>query len=186
MLNLPPQPGTTGAVMLALGVCAGLLLFVLARGRVGAQLGGGDRTLVWLVAGALAVTVAGAPFTLWRVVHDIRTTAPVTPEHARYVGAETKLIDGELVEKIGTLIPKGETYYVAVSPRAYVEIRTSLALWLGYALVPRRQTREPGAADWIVAWGTTPAGLGVRTAEPRLVGRNRLSEREPVYLAKAE
>ena len=171
--------------MLVLGVCAGLLLLLVAGTRLRSR-PGGDAAVSWLLAGALAVTLAGAPYTLWRVVQDIRTTAPVTPDHARYVGAETKLIDGELVERIGTLIPKGDTYYVAVSPRAYEEIRTSLARWLGYALVPRRQTPKPGAADWIIAWGTTPAALDVRAASPRLVGRNRLFAREPVYLARAE
>ena len=33
--------------------------------------------------------------------------------------------------------------------------------------------------------GATPAELGLSAGEPRLVGRNRLVEREPVYVAPA-
>ena len=183
MLNLPPEPGTTGFVLLALGAAAGVLLLALGRRHVSAELGG-DRLLTLLVTGVLAATVAGAPFTLWRVLVDIRETAPITPEHAEYVGAETKLIDGELVRQIETRIPAAETYYVRVSPDAYIEIRESLRLWLGYELLPRRQTRRARAADWIVTWGATTAQLGLRSGPPRLIGRNRLSTREPVYLAE--
>jgi hypothetical protein len=181
MLNLPPQPGVTGSLFLGLGAVAGLLLLAFGRRAVGAELG--DRLLTWVVTAALAITVAGAPFTLWRVVHDIRETAPVEPVHATYVGAETKLIDGEVVERIGTDIPDRDTYYVAVAPDAYFEIREGLGLWMGYALIPRPRVRDPREADWIVTWGATPAQLGLDAGAPRLIARNRLSEREPVYLA---
>ena len=185
MLNLPPEPGTTGYVLIALGVAGGLSLLVLGRRRIAALLGVDDPVLTLLVAGSLAATIAGAPYTVWRVLEDIRATAEVTPEHAEYVGAETKLIDGELVRRIEAEIPRGETYYVRVAPDAYTEIRQSLPLWLGYELVPRSQAREPESADWVVTWGATPAELGLQAGPPRLVGRNRLSEREPVYLARA-
>ena len=185
MLNLPAEPGTTGYLLLVLGLAAGLSLLVFGRSRVAALLGVDDRVLTFLVTCSLAATLAGAPYTLWRVLEDIRATAPVTPEHAEYVGAETKLIDGELVRRIEAEIPPGETYYVRVAPDAYTEIRQSLALWLGYELVPRSQTRAPEEADWIVTWGAPPGELGLRAGAPRLVGRNRLSEREPVYLARA-
>lgn len=181
MLNLPPQPGVTGSLFLGLGVVAGILLLVFGRGPIGAELG--DRALTWVVTAALAITVAGAPFTLWRVVHDIRETAPIEPVHATYVGAEAKLIDGEVVERIGADIPAGDTYYVAVAPDAYFEIREGLSLWMGYALIPRRQIRDPRDADWIVTWGATPAQLGLDAGTPRLVARNRLSEYEPIYLS---
>ena len=184
MLNLPPEPGTTGSVLLVLGALAGVLLVVLARGRIERELDG-DPLLTWVVALTLGLTVAGAPFTLWRVVEDIRETAPIEPDHARYVGAETKLIDGELALDVGERIPPDETYYVAVAPDAYSEIRDSLGPWLGYALAPRRRVRDPEDADWIVTWGATPAELGLPAGEPRLVGRNRLVEREPVYVAPA-
>jgi hypothetical protein len=184
MLNLPPSPGAAGYALLALGVAAGLALLLFGRRRVADLLGTDDRVLVFVVTGALAVTLAGAPFTLRRVLVDIRETAPIRPEHAEYVGAETKLIDGELVRLVEARIPSGDTYYVRVAPDAYSEIRTSLALWLGYELVPRPQTREPGGADWIVTWGATPAELGLSAATPTLIGRNRLADREPVYLAR--
>lgn len=171
--------------MLGLGAVAGILVLLLGRRPVGEQLGAaGHRALIWAVTGALGISVAGAPFTLWRVVEDIRETAPITAEHARYVGAETKLVDGELVLRIGASIPEGDSYYVAVAPDAFSEIRASLALWMGYALVPRRRLRDPREADWIVTWGATPAQLGLDAGRPRLVGRNRLVEYEPVYLAR--
>lgn len=186
MLNLPSQPSTAGLIMLVGGAVAGLLILVLLRDRIAGQLGSapGQQAVPWLVTGSLALTAAAAPFTLWRVTEDIRETAPITAEHARYVGAETKLIDGELVEQIAGLIPEDATYMVAVAPGAYLEIRESLAHWLGYALIPRRQVRFPRTAEWIVAWGATPAGLGIRAARPHLVGRNRLFEHEPVYVAE--
>ncbi len=142
MLNLPPQPGTTGSLLLALGLVSGILLLLLARGAVANQLGSSDRTLTWVVTATLGITVAGAPFTLWRVVEDIRRTAPVSAEHARYVGAETARIDGELVEEIARLIPEHASYHVAVSPDAFIEIRESLGPWMGFALLPRRQVRD--------------------------------------------
>lgn len=186
MLNLPSQPGAAGLVMLVGGAVAGLLLLVLLRDRVAGQLGfaPGDQAVVWLVTGSLALTTAAAPYVLWRVAVDIRETAPITAEHARFVGAETKLIDGELVEQVAELIPEDATYAVAVAPGAYVEIRESLAHWLGYALIPRRQVRFPRTAEWIVVWGASPARLGLRVARPQLVGRNRLFEHEPVYVAE--
>jgi hypothetical protein len=117
----------------------------------------------------VGVTVAAAPFPLWRVFEDIRATAPITPEHARYVGAETKLIDGRRARP-GALA-RGVEYYVAVAPNAYEEIRTSLGAWMGYALAPRRRTTDPEDAGWIVTWGATPAELGVHAGRPKLVVR---------------
>ena len=184
MLNLPPEPGTTGLLLLMLGAAVGLTLCVLGARPIARALGRDDRPVALLVTGALAVTAAAAPFTVWRVLVDIRETAPITSEHAEYVGAETKLIDGELVRRVEAAIPPHETYHVRVARDAYVEIRESLGRWLGYELLPRRQTREPEEASWLVAWGRTPAELGLRAGRPRLIGRNRLSEREPVYLAK--
>ena len=182
MLNLPPHPGVTGSLLLGVGALAGIVLLVLGRRLVEEQLGPADRALAWAVTAALAVSVAGAPFTLWRVVEDIRETAGISPEHARYVGAETTLIDGELVERIGVSIPEADSYYVAVAADAYSEIRESLALWLGYALIPRRRVRTAEDAAWVVTWGATPAELGLAGGRPRLIGRNRLVEHEPVYL----
>jgi hypothetical protein len=187
MLNLPSQPGTTGFVLLACGAAVGLLLLVLLRDRVADEVASvsTQRAVPLLVAASFALTVAAAPFILWRVGVDIRETGPVPPEHARFVGAETKLIDGELVERLEGLLPEDATYAVAVAPDAYPEIRASLGHWLGYALIPRRQVRDPRAAEWIVVWGETPADLGIRVRRSRLVGRNRLVSDEPVYLAQA-
>jgi hypothetical protein len=132
----------------------------------------------------LGVTFAAAPFVVWRVVEDIRRTAPITPEHARYVGAETARIDGELVEAVAERIPPNASYYVAVAPDAFVQIRESLANWMGFALLPRRRVGDHRSADWIVVWGATPAQVGLVAHEVRLVGVNRLVAREPVYLAR--
>lgn len=184
MLNLPAEPGTTGYVLLTLGAAAALSLLAFGRRRVADLLGADDRVLATLVLGALAATVAGGPFVLWRVLVDIRETAPLTPEHAEYVGAETKLIDGELVRRVEARIARDETYAVRVAPESHGEIRESLALWLGFELVPRRQTRRAEAAEWLVTWGATPDELGLRAGAPRLVGRNRLADREPVYLTR--
>jgi hypothetical protein len=186
MLNLPSQPGTTGLILLACGVALGLVVFALLRDRVVGELAfvSTQRAVPWLVTGSLALTTAAAPFVIWRVAVDIRETGPVPAEHARFVGAETKLIDGELVEQIAGLLPADATYAVAVAPDAYLEIRESLAHWLGYALIPRRQVPDPRAAEWVVVWGGSPAALGIRAVRSRLVGRNRLVNQEPVYVAE--
>jgi hypothetical protein len=187
MLNLPPSPGPVGVVLLALGAGLGLVVLVGLRARLAGELGWRSGAVEsWLVAAVVAVSVAGAPFTLWRVGVDIRETSRFSATHKRYVGAETKLVDGELAERVGALIPPGDTYFVAVAPDAHSEIRESLALWLGYAFVPRRRVRTEAEADWVVTWGATPAELDLATAPPTLVGRNRLVEREPVYVAAAE
>ena len=186
MLNLPSEPGTTGLALLALGALLAVLVLKPLLGRVAAETGAAPREASSrLVAGALALTLAGTPFTLWRVVEDIRRTAPITPEHALYVGAETKGIDGALVERVAARIPRDATYGVVVSERAYRDVRESLSYWLGYALVPRRQARDARAAAWIVTWGATPSSLGIRARPPQLVGRNRLADREPVYVSRA-
>ena len=142
MLNLPSQPGTTGLVVLVCGAFAGLMVLVLWRDRVSGELDAAptDRAVPWLVTGLLSMTIAAAPFTLWRV---------------------------------------------AVAPSAYLEIRQSLAQWLGYALIPRRQVRDARSGGWVVVWGATPADLGIHVLRTRLVGRNRLSNEEPVYVAEA-
>lgn len=184
MLNLPAEPGATGFALLFLGAAAGLALLLFGRRRIAGLLGVDDRALVLLVACALAGAAAGGPYGVWRVLADIRETAPLTPQHAEYVGAETKLIDGELVRRLEAEIPRRATYSVRVAPGAYEEIRTSLALWLGYELVPRPQARAVAEADWVVTWGATPDELGLRAGPPRLIGTNRLSDREPVYLAR--
>jgi hypothetical protein len=173
--------------MLVCGALAGLLVFVLWRDRIARELDAAptDRAVPWLVTGLLSLTIAAAPFTLWRVAVDIRETSPITAEHARFVGAETKLIDGELVEDIAEILPADATYFVVIAPDAYSEIRSSLARWLGYALVPRRQVSTAREADWIVVWGGEPAAFGIRATRSRLVGRNRLVEEEPVYLVQA-
>lgn len=181
MLNLPPQPGTTGVLLLLAGAIAGAVAAALAQRRTDLA---DDRLVRLLLAGALGLTVAGAPFTVWRVLVDVRETAPISAEHARYVGAETKLIDGELVERIGAGIPEGASYYVAVAPGSYEEIRVSLDEWMGYALAPRPQTDDPRSAAWIVTWGARPEQLGMPTGRTRIVGRNRLVDREPVYLTE--
>ncbi len=185
MLNLPSQPGTVGLIILVGGALAGSLVLLL-RDDVALRLGSslGWRAVPSLLTASLALTVAVAPFTLWRVAEDIRRTAPITPEHARFVGAETKLVDGELVERIAALIPKTATYAVVIAPDSYVEIRQSLAQWLGYALIPRRQLRSWRAAEWVVVWGATLADLNVLATRPQLVGRNRLVDHEPVYVAQ--
>lgn len=185
MLNLPSQPGATGAVLLALGACLGAALLLVSRRRLGALGGDAAAAEARVAAVALAVTVAGLPFTIWRVGVDIRETSRFSAEHKRYVGAETKLIDGRLAERVGLVVPRDASYYVAVAPRAHHEIGESLALWLGYALLPRRRVREPELAEWIVTWGATPQRLGLAAGAPRLIGRNRLVEREPVYVARA-
>lgn len=181
MLNLPPHPGTTGALLLLAGAIAGAVAAALAQRRADLA---DDRLTTLLVAGALGLTLAAAPFTVWRVLVDIRETAPISADHARYVGAETKLIDGELVERIGARIPEGASYHVATAPDAYEEIRASLDEWMGYALAPRPQTDDPRSAEWIVTWGAPPEQLGLPTGRTRLVGRNRLVDREPVYLTE--
>jgi hypothetical protein len=186
MLNLPSQPGAAGFVMLVTGAVAGLLVLALLHKRIAEQLGSerGEQSVTWLLTALLAATVAAGPFTLWRVIQDIRETAPITAEHAAFVGAETKLIDGELVEQIAGRIPEDASYGVVVAPQAYVEIRTSLAHWLGYALIPRRQVRLPREAEWVVVWGAPPARLGVHAVRTYLVGKNRLYKNEPVYVAE--
>ena len=185
MLNLPPHPGTTGLLLLVLGPVAAGLFFVIGHRRFRAELGASnDFFLVWSVTITLGVTLAAAPYTLWRVLYDIRESAAFTADHARYVGAETKLIDGLLVEQVAALIPERADYFVAVAPDGFSEIRESLGQWMGYALIPRRRTLSPREAEWIVTWGATPAQLGLRAGTPQLVGRNRLFEDEPVYLAR--
>ena len=183
MLNLPPQPGTTGR-----SACASAPSRDPARLRpVGRRRSSASTT------GCSPSGRHGGSRDHGRrsAVHALARR----PGHPRdgagrarareYVGAETKLIDGEVVERIGADDPGRGDVLRCRRPGCVLRDPRGLGLWLGYALVPRRpDTRSAGGGlDRHV--GGDPRRARPRAGTPRLVGRNRLSEREPVYLSRA-
>ena len=182
MLNLPPQPGRSrGRSCSALGAVAGL-----GSSR---SLGRADRLAELAPAAVVAWVVTAA---LWRSrspgapVHDSGASS-TTSARRRRSRADARALRRrrDEADRRGARRadrrphPERDTYYVAVAPDAYFEIRESLALWMGYALVPRRRVRDAREADWIVAWGATPAQLESRR------GRSAARRPEPALRARA-
>ena len=106
---------------------------------------------------SLAATLAGAPYTLWRVLEDIRATAPVTPRARRVRRRRDEAHRRRARPTARGADPARETYYVARRARRLRRdpaVARALARLRARAAQPDDAT--PEAADWIVTWGAPP------------------------------
>ena len=169
MLALPEGIGALGLLLLAVGTVAGL-----GAGWVAMRAAGGDRAQAALLAVALALAVAVAPFSAWRIVQDFRYTSRIAEPVAERIGAYENYLDGSAFDDLARLIPPGDRYYVRVAREIEPESAAhAFRVWGLTALLPRRAATNPANADWIVTWGVDPryVRLGVgrvwRIREPK-------------------
>jgi hypothetical protein len=179
MLGLPASPGLAGAVLLVLGALIGAAagLLVLRRQPVApAALGG----LVALVA---AVTVAAAPYTLWRISEDVRYTSGLNDDDRAGAGPIQTFLQPYLLDPAVPLIPEEARYFTAVSDEIRREARQGFRPLAMNVLFPRVSVERPAQADWIVAWGVDPRGLGVAVSDVTRV-REAQAGYPPVWVAR--
>ena len=129
------------------------------------------RDLGRLVLPAL-VLVAAVAMTVPRVPDAFRTVDTRADENARLSRLDRALVPARAVDiDVDTLlaarrvIPRSATY--AVVPGKGVDVSTPVTLvalpqFLGYWLLPRRQTTDPRAAGWILSYGGDLDRLGLR------------------------
>ena len=106
----------------------------------------------------LAVTLGALPYLIWRFVEDLRVTTGLHGYAAESAGPIQAYLPGYLADGAQRLIPRDATYATVVGnivpwPTARAAF-PSLAL---KTLFPRRSVADPRAADYVLAWGISPA-----------------------------
>jgi hypothetical protein len=153
MLGVPSHPGAVGAAALVLGILAVALAVLWKRSLLPVDLG--ER----LAVAAVLVVAAGAPYLVWRVVSDLRTTTAMTPYDRSVAGPVQAYLQPYLLDPVREIIGPRDTYATVVGPgvtyNAARQAFPSLAL---QTLFPRSST-VPSRADWIVAWGAQPSSV---------------------------
>ena len=157
MLGLPETPGVLGAVLLLLGVVAGVTTGVAVARRSTH----GSTSVDRLLAVTAAVTVAAAPYTLWRIGTDIRHTSGLNAGDRAGAGPIQAFLQPYLLDPAVPLIPTDARYFTAVSGEIRREARQGFRPLAANVLFPRVSVERPEDADWIVAWGVDPRTLDV-------------------------
>ena len=120
----------------------------------------------------LAVVALKTPQALNSITDQARTLAALPASQRELLGARSADLDTRLFVEARRRIRVGETYAVITGPRVAVSIestRDAVAPFARYYLLPRRQTPEPTAADWILSFGGDADALGLRFAERHVV-----------------
>jgi hypothetical protein len=119
-----------------------------------------------------AVVVWKAPQALNRVTDQARELAALPASQRELLGARSADLDTRVFVEARRRIRRGETYAVVTGPGVEVSIpstRDAVAPFSRYYLLPRRQTPEPSAADWILSFGGDLDALGLAFAERHVV-----------------
>jgi hypothetical protein len=167
MLALPEGlGGWAGLTALALGATLGgaFALFVFARAAAALRPAPAARPIAAALAVSAAAAVGGAPFTAWRIGHDIEYNAGLSRQVAERIGAYENYLDATIFDELDARLPADATFYVAVSA-SVPEPRGSASFgpWAMTWLLPRRAVDDPSEADWILTWGVEPRSLGIRS-----------------------
>jgi hypothetical protein len=123
---------------------------------------------------ALAALVLAVATALWRLptafgdVHDeVRELESAAALERELRGARGVDADTRVFVRARELVPADARYAVVTGPGVQVSTPVTLsaiAPFAGYWLLPRRQVREPGAADWILSYGGDLEALGLEYA----------------------
>src|SRR5829696_223864 len=118
-------------------------------------------------AGIAAVCVVVA-VVAWRTPQALRDVAGQARGLSELPAARSADLDTRLFVEARRRIALDETYAVVTGPGVDVSLaatRDAVAPFARYYLLPRRQTPEPSAADWILSFGGDLDGLGVPLAQ---------------------
>ena len=153
MLGVPSHPGATGLAALVFGI----LVVSVAAFRLRFSW---PRQVVERLAAAVAiVVVAAAPYLVWRVVSDLRTTTAMTSYDRGVAGPVQAFLQPYLLDPVKRIIGPGDTYAtVAGAGVPYEPARQAFPSLALQTLFPRIST-APSRAEWIVAWGADPRSV---------------------------
>lgn len=131
---------------------------------------------------ALAAVVLSLPYLGWRVVEDLRYTRSLDPYERAAAGPIQSYLPGYLVDGARRIVPPGATYATVVGRSVpYATARDAFGPLVLTTLFPRQSVRVRDA-QWIVAWGVSPARVA-RVGKVLVVHR-RLGALPPVFAAR--
>lgn len=153
MLGVPSHPGAAGLAALLLGILVVAAVVVRLRARRPTE------TVERLAVASVIVIAAVAPYLVWRVASDLRTTTAMTPYERSVAGPVQAYLQPYLLDPVKQIIGPGDTYATVVGDRVpYPPARQAFPSLALQTLFPRRST-TPGRAEWIVAWGADPGSV---------------------------
>ena len=129
--------------------------------------------LVRLVGGlAVAVVLVVVAWRAPGAIHDAdsgaRDLAAMPEDERDFLGARSADVDTRIFVLAARKIPRDATYAVITGNKVGVSTPNTLyavAPFARYYLLPRRQTPEPNAADWIISFGGDLDALQLTYAE---------------------
>jgi hypothetical protein len=116
----------------------------------------------------VAVVAWRTPQALRDVAGQARGLSELPAAQREFLGARSADLDTRLFVEARRRIALDETYAVLTGPGVDVSLaatRDAVAPFARYYLLPRRQTPEPSAADWILSFGGDLDALGVPLAQ---------------------
>ena len=137
------------------------------------------RNTVSARAVGIATLCVVAVVVAWRLPSALRDVdgqagrlAAMPAAQRELLGARTADVDTRVFVEARRLIQPHETYAVVTGANVAVSTpstRFAVAPFARYYLLPRRQTPEPSAADWILSFGADLDSLGLRLGERHVV-----------------
>lgn len=112
------------------------------------------------------------PQALRGVTDQARDLSAVPVAQRELLGARSVDLDTRIFVEARRRIALGETYAVVTGPDVEVSsssTRHAVAPFARYYLLPRRQTPEPSAADWILSFGGDLDALALPLGERHVV-----------------
>lgn len=176
MLGVPTASASVLAALFALGIA----IVAAAWIRDGRRRPSTPTDLA--VAVAVAAAVASLPYVGWRFVKDVRYTTSLDPYERAAAGPIQSYLPGYLVDGARKVVPPGATYATVVGGSVpYADARDAFGPLVLTTLFPR-QSVPVRDAQWIVAWGISPAR--VAQVGKVIVVQRRLGPLPPVFVAK--
>lgn len=152
-----------------MGICVAALVLGIYSRRLRERR---PRTATGLVAVVALVVAGGAlPLDVWRIAQDVRYTTQLNEDEREGAGPIQAFLQPYLLDDAARVLPLDATYAaVAGAGVPYSTAREAFPPLALSVLFPR-VSREPAAAEWIVAWGADPSAFApvddVRTVTPR-------------------
>jgi hypothetical protein len=158
--GLPQTYGPAGLIVAALCFALCAAVWLLARPKVAARLGGPRDPVTLVVVTMLAVGVAAVPYASWRIVEDIRYTSALDPWLAQNYGVSVYEVHPALYDRVRELVPDRDTYYLRASQTRDPASIQAFRQWALGALLPRVSVTDPWQAKWLLTLGVDPRTIG--------------------------